>query len=365
MHLRAFTFTFTVFLTSLTVPGRAVTEPNALAREYAGLAAPEAAPASSSKTAKQGTRKVSPGKTAWAKYERTIGIPLRKWAAEEIAPAKGGTVFYPFSGPDFVTVAEMFPDADRYLLVAIQPAGPVVDSRAMSGEAYAAFEAKLNAAWSKFGRLGFFRTQDLDENTASSSAPLTSTPVMMAFAASLGFDVASVRPLQFNPQTADYEPVVPTASTQWSSVRLDLTKEGRPVVVDYLCVDLSDQNLKSHPSELAWIQKAATNPVLLKAASHLLPKPYFSLCRSAIVQGTPLLVQDETGLEHPDLKRIGSIKLYGRFAGVLKLFNRTSQKDLAAAYADAGQTSPLPFAFSYQKSAYRRSLQVVRRVEKP
>jgi hypothetical protein len=66
-------------------------------------------------------------------------------------------------------------------------------------------------------------------------------------------------------------------------------------------------------------------------------------------------------LDYADLKKIGDVKLYGRFAGVHKLFKQ-QQPELVAAYAEAGQnTLPLPFAYSYQKSAERRSMQVVRR----
>jgi hypothetical protein len=301
------------------------------------------------------------GLPAWQAYEKSIGVPLRKWAATELAPPKGGTVFYPFSGPDLVTVAQMFPEADRYVLVAIQPAGPVVNPFALEEKARSNLLSKFHVEWVKFGALGFFRTVDLNENTASTTARLTSTPVLMAFASALGFEIQKVCPLEMNPETGDYEPMESPKDPLWRSIRLNLVREGRAITADYICMDLSDDFLRSHKPEQSWIRKMGQQPVLLKAASHLLPKPYFSVCREAIVSGAPLLVQDETGLEYPDLQRMGTVKLYGRFSGVLHLFNQESQGRLAEAYSKAGQTSPLPFAFSYQKSADKRSLQVVRR----
>ncbi|NBV86622.1 MAG: hypothetical protein EBS01_10265 [Verrucomicrobia bacterium] len=184
---------------------------------------------------------------------------------------------------------------------------------------------------------------------------------MMAFAASLGFRVEAVRPLFMNAETGDYEPAAPERQSQWKSVRLELSSESRRVLVDYVCLDLSDAYLKTHVAEAQWLKKCAKNPVLLKAASHLLPKPYFSVCRNALVEGATLLVQDETGLEYGDLKKIGDVTLYGRFVAAHKLFDASSQHDLAAAYAERGQSSPLPFSYSYQKAADRRSLQVARR----
>lgn len=359
--------TLSLVFTSLIASAAASTEPDALAREYLGFPdVKSVAPAQvGDGKKKSGKLQSSPGRVAWDSYERQIGKPLRKWTAEEVAPPQGGTVFYPFSGPDFVTVAQMFPEAERYVLVAMQPAGEVVDTRAMPPMAANAFKSKFNLEWMKFGYLGFFRTLDLNENTASTKARLTSTPVMMAFAAALDFRVESVVPLRFNADTAEFEPVDGTGEKRWTSVRMEMSKNDRKVTLDYISMDLSDGFLKSHAGELNWIRKAAGNPTLLKAASHLLPKPYFSACRAAIVDAAPLLVQDETGLEYGDLKKMGTVSLYGRFSGVFRLFNQNSQRDLASAYLNAGQKSVLPFAFSYQKMLNQRSLQVVRRDPHP
>lgn len=358
---------FPVILASLVTVAGASTNPDALAHEYLGLPDQTLSAGTIDIPTQGGQKKTqrSSGKAAWDSYEKRIGAPLRKWSAEEIAPPSGGTVFYPFSGPDFVTVAQMFPEADRYVLVALQPAGELVDTRAMTPQAASAFKLKFSEEWEKFGALGFFRTADLNENTQSTTARLTSTPVMMAFATALGFRIESVLPLRFNAETNEFETVEASTTKKWSSVRLKLNKSDREVTLDYVAMDLSDTFLKSHPHELSWIRKSAGHPVLLKAASHLLPKPYFSACRAALVECTPLLVQDETGLEYGDLKKMGPVSLYGRFSGVFRLFDQTSQRELAEAYLEAGEKSVLPFAFSYQKSANQRSLQVVRRQAQP
>ena len=57
---------------------------------------------------------------AWAGYDAKIGTPLRQWASLEVDSARGETVFYPFSGPDFPTLHLLHPGASRYILVAFQ-----------------------------------------------------------------------------------------------------------------------------------------------------------------------------------------------------------------------------------------------------
>jgi hypothetical protein len=151
------------------------TSTDSLARDYAGLPLlGESVVAGTVSTSVVQAAKQSAPQLAWAAYEKSIGVPLRKWAITEVAAEKGGTVFYPFSGPDLVTVAQMFPEADRYVLVAIQPAGPPVELSAMAPAARSAFREKFRVEWAKFGVLGFFRTVDLNENTASTTARLTS-----------------------------------------------------------------------------------------------------------------------------------------------------------------------------------------------
>ncbi len=53
--------------------------------------------------------------------------PMREWASKELGSATAATVFYPFSGPDFVNVFALFPHAKTYLLIALEPVGEMPD----------------------------------------------------------------------------------------------------------------------------------------------------------------------------------------------------------------------------------------------
>ena len=181
----------------------------------------------------------------------------------------------------------------------------------------------------------------------------------MAFAARLGYEVNAVSPLAFNAEKGEWE--VKASDEQWDSVRLSLQKNGANVTLDYLRVDLSDKGLSASEPLQAWIQGMSAKPVLLKAASHLLQKKSFSVLRDALVSRNALLVQDETGLEYGDLKKIGPVRLYGHFAQTYSLFTSTTQRSLAAAYKAEKSPGELPFAFSYLKQSGSRSMQIARR----
>jgi hypothetical protein len=329
---------------------------DALAQAYAGLEGIGKRPALDA-----GTDYRKAVGRAWRSYHKRIGAPAATWAKAELG-AVGGTVFYPFSGPDLVTATTLFSDADHYVLVAIQSAHAPVNPAALDVEARRAFFDKFQVEWQRYGILGFFRTLDLDEDAQDNVARLGVTPILMAFAARMGYQVRAVEPLVFDVIQGEY--VVPESRPKraWRSVRLSLLMHERPVTVDYVRLDLSDGFLKAHPEAKEWLERQTGNPTLLKAASHLLQDSSFSILRDALVSKAPLVVQDETGLDYSDLARIGPVKLYGSFTRAHALFDSKRQKSLADAYRSAaGAVDPLPFAFSYQKDAGQRSLQVVRR----
>lgn len=332
-------------------PGIAETlPPDRLARIYAGLDG-------SDPGAKPYRQRMD---AAWNTYQKRLGQPMSAWAAREIANPGGGTVFYPFSGPDFVTVAQLFPNAERYVLVAIQSAREPAQPQDLPPARRRAFDDKFGREWRKFGSLGFFRTDDLDDDVRDRRNPIGITTILMTFAARLGYTVENVTPISLNRGSGEFEPDV--VKGPWQSVRLTLSRNGKTTRLDYIRMDLSNSGLQREEGRRqAWIAAMTRNPVLLKAASHLLPKPNFSLLAKAIAESAPLVLQDETGLDYKQLKAVGGVKLYGRFTRPHHLFDKRSQASLAAAYRATPATDKLPFSFSYNKSAETNSLQLARR----
>ena len=321
------------------------------------MASPLALPSDGSLSILSGVNKVR-ADALWKTYQSNIGSPMMKWAAAEITVKPGGGVFYPFSGPDFVTVSSLFPDADRYIMVAMQSGGAPAQLASMAAPRQQAFQAKFLREWAKFSRLGFFRTDDLNEDLRDKQAYIGTTTILMTFAHYMGYVVKDVHPIVLDAASGEF---VRADQAPWKSVRLLLSKAGRPVTVDYVSLDLSDGHLTQVPPMRDWLNKQSSHPVLLKAASHLLQESYFSILRDMIVANAPMVVQDETGLNYTFLEKIGKVQLYGGFLYPHELFNRSKQASLAQAYKIATDVKPLPFGFSYNKSAERRSVQVVRR----
>jgi len=295
--------------------------------------------------------------TAWDFYQKNMGQPMSKWSKEEVRFKGQGTVFYPFSGPDFVTVSQLYPNADRYVMVAMQAAGEPASLVNASASRVQNFQAKFLREWMKFSRLGFFRTDDLNQDLQDKQAQIGVTTILITFALYSGYDIKEVYPIALDPQSGDFV----RSTGPWKSARLVMSKGGKPVTLDYVSLDLSDGHLATVEPMRVWLNKESRNPVLIKAASHLLQESYFSTLRDMLVANATMVVQDETGLNYTYLAQIGKVDLYGGFLYPHELFNRKKQESLAKAYKEAKDVKPVPFAFSYNKTNERRSVQIVRR----
>jgi hypothetical protein len=287
----------------------------------------------------------------WNEYESRIGKPMQDWALTALEHTRGGVVFYPFSGPDFATVYRLYPEAGRYVLVALQRAQPPPALEQASAVELAAFLARFAESWKQFAQIGFFRTLDLDDDAKQPGIRAGMTAPMLAFAARAGFKVVAVEPVRVNASGMDLEahPGSRTELTTWDSVRISLERAGRKVQLDYVRVNLADASLNSNPAVRAWIEHMAGSRTLLKAASHLPQDPRFSIVRDALLMRAPSVVQDETGIDYTRLAQAFNVKLYGRFSKPHPLFNQEAQRALAQAYKTSTDVKPLPFRVSYQR----------------
>jgi len=288
----------------------------------------------------------------WESYDAKIGQPIEKWARKKLPTHAGQTIFYPFAGPDFPTVHRLYPDADRYVLIALQTAGHVPDLEGMSDKRLKAVFNLFKDGVGNFARRGFFHTKKMNEQFEKSPVVEGITGVMMAFAVREGYKVTHVRPIRVadSGEIEVLDPATPGRNV-WDSVRIDLDKGGRKVVLDYLQLDLSDGNLKHNTAHRSFIRKVAGNRVVLKAASHLMQQQGFATIRDALLERATSVWQDETGLPYTPLAAQFDVDLYGDFSHVNVLFDQEPQRALKRAYETRDDVQNLPFQVGYRKEA--------------
>ena len=289
----------------------------------------------------------------WATFDKNIRAPMSEWAKTELTRTPGETIFYPFAGPDFPTAQILYPDAGRYVLVALQKGGRVPDMSGMPKDRLNTYLRTFRAGWESFTLRGFYDTDDLKRDTGGKSIVEGITPALMAFAVRLGYTIDKIEPVRINASGSDLEVHSGDKGAQetWDSVRLTLKVGGRTVLLDYVFLDLSDANLGKHGNERTWIEAMAANRVVTKAASHLMQKSFFSIIKTAILMRAPSIWQDETGIDYAELERGFGVTLYGKFTTANKLFIKGIQRSLASAYKTRKDIRPLPFKVGYKKES--------------
>lgn len=287
----------------------------------------------------------------WIEYERRIGQPMREWACRELPRARGATVFYPFSGPDLPSVVQLFPDAERYVLVSLQKAGAPPGLEALSRGELANYLVAVRKAWRFFGILGFFRTDDLEAVANADGTRIGMTGPLLAFAARLGFEIDAIEPLRLATagEFATLRDAASASPEAWNSVRLTLRQGRRKVLVDYVQMDLSDEWLSGYAPGRDWLERMARNPTVLKAASHHLQSPDFSFVGDILLGNAPSIVQDETGLEYGALTEDFAVRLFGKFTRPNSSFSGDLQRNLVEAYRKGANVKALPFRLGYEK----------------
>jgi len=89
---------------------------------------------------------------------------------------------------------------------------------------------------------------------------------------------------------------------------------------------------------------------LIKSASHLLQRSYFSNLADLITQRSKAIVQDETGLDIEVLNKTFKIDTYGKFVAPHPLWqNDPSGKRLREFFSEHKDLPVLPFKIGYEK----------------
>jgi hypothetical protein len=282
--------------------------------------------------------------------DRRLNV-IRDWAKQEIHPriSRPKFVKYPFSGPDFVHAATLFPGADEYILVGLEPLGNLPNFTAMADPDLNAYLAHLNHTLRSISQRSFFITTEMREDFGKPGGVGGVYPVLLYFAALTQHEVLNG---QFVKLAANGEAVVagPTdADGIWLQIRaLDrLPDFPQTQSLYYFKSDLSDSGFKASSPMKAFLDKRPGGMGYLKAASYLMHTAAFTNIRNYLVGDCQYLLQDESGIPAEFLATYYNATYYGKYIGPIDTFAEHNQPFLHQIY-QSGVAKPLPFGTGYR-----------------
>jgi hypothetical protein len=286
---------------------------------------------------------------SWTKYRATHTDRMNQWAATELDSVRQATttVFYPFSGPDFLNAFTMFPTASTYVMFGLEPVGSVPSRENLANPAI--LPAVKKSLWSVLN-FSFFRTNDMAVDLKSVNLD-GAVPLIMLFAARTGNHLQSVRPVQLDAQgqlqtaaaSAPNPQAIPGAELKLQA------PDGTEKTIYYFSADLSDYKLATKNAPLAYVRTLGPLTTYVKSATYLMHKSYFSKIRNLVLERSNYLLQDDSGIAMKYFpKNSWQFTYYGTYKRPINLFAKQYQPELTAAYHDTlRRARPLPFGTGY------------------
>jgi hypothetical protein len=263
----------------------------------------------------------------WVRMDQRQLVPARAWAAGNPAVSRvSGTVFYTFSGPDFLYAQTLFPNASTYILCGTEPVGTVPDITQMDPQHVAADLGNVRTALDTMLTTHYFITKDMRVDLTRGNISGT-LPILYFFLARTGCAIQGVK-------------------LTGSSVQIDFRgPHGKAQTVYYIKTDLS--NGGSNAQFFAFCKKHAPGASLVKSASYLMHGDSFSKVRNWLLDNSSIIIQDDSGIPFRSFDpNRWNLRLFGNYEGPIDLFKDKYQPALATAYQQSNP-APLGFAFGY------------------
>ena len=289
---------------------------------------------------------------AFGQLEQRQLSKIRAWAGANLA-APRPTMFYMFSGPDFLYADAFYSKATTYVLSALEPVGSVPDlerlPRGGIGTALYHVEHSLGSILS----FSFFITKQM--KTDLRAGQLSGTlPILYVFLARSGKTIRDVSPIALDDKGAAYFGHENPGHNATRGVRITFAgSDGVERTLYYFSTDLSNSGVRAS-GFLKFCETLAPGNSLLKSASYLLHSGNFTTVRNFILANSATIIQDDSGvpLTYYDPKKWRFFP-FGRYAGPIGEFPGRYQEQYAELFR---RSQPMDFGIGYRWRTHESNL---------
>ncbi|WP_334361006.1 MULTISPECIES: hypothetical protein [unclassified Bradyrhizobium] len=282
--------------------------------------------------------------SAFEKLEQRQLSRIRAWADTNLA-APRPTMFYMFSGPDFLYANVFYSRASTYVLSALEPVGAVPDLSRLPRGGIASALYNVERSLGSILSFSFFITKQMKTDLQAGQISGT-LPILYVFLARSGMTVKSVTPIALGEQGAAYFAGENAGPNAVRGVRIMFAgSDGQEKTLYYFSTDLSNSGVKAS-GFLKFCATLAPGNSLIKSASYLLHSGNFTTVRDFLLANSATVIQDDSGIP---LAHYGTKKWrlfpFGRYLGPIDEFAGRYQESYAALFRRA---QPIDFGIGYR-----------------
>jgi hypothetical protein len=281
---------------------------------------------------------------AFGQLEQRQLSRIRAWSESHLAAPKP-TMFYMFSGPDFLYANAFYPKATTYVLSALEPTGQVPDLTRLPRGGVSAALYNVERSLGSVLSFSFFITKQM--KTDLSAGQISGTlPILYVFLARSGKTIRSVTPVALDDQGKAYYANENPGPNAVRGARIVFAgSDGVEKTLYYFSTDLSNSGARSS-GFLKFCSTLGPGNSLLKSASYLLHSGNFTTVRDYILANSATVIQDDSGvpLTYYNRKQWRFFP-FGRYLGPIGEFPGRYQESYADLFRRA---EPINFGIGYR-----------------
>ena len=290
--------------------------------------------------------------SAFAQLEQRQLSKIRTWADTNLS-APRPTMFYMFSGPDFLYANAFYSKASTYVLSALEPPGSVPDLMKLPRGGLGSALNNVEHSMGSILNFSFFITKLMKVDLRAGQLNGT-LPILYVFLARSGKTIRDVSPVALDDKGTAYFANENPGPNATHGVRIVFAgSDGEQKTLYYFSTDLSNSGVKSS-GFLKFCETLAPGNSLIKSASYLLHAGNFSTVRDFILANSATIIQDDSGIPLNDYNpKKWRFFPFGRYAGPIGEFPGRYQQS----YADLFRRSqPMDFGIGYRWRSYESNL---------
>jgi hypothetical protein len=280
---------------------------------------------------------------AFGRFDQSQLSRIRAWSSSHITEPRP-TMFYMFSGPDFLYANAFYPKAKTYVLSALEPVGAMPDLTTLRGSV-AAELGHLRFSLSSILSHSFFITKRMKSELRAGRVN-GALPILYVFLARSGHTIREVTPVRLDENGAEQPDSESGRRIPARGVKIVFAgNDGEPRTLYYFSTDLSNGGV-ANSKFLDFCQTLAPGDSLVKSASYLLHNPGFSKVREFLLAQSAAMVQDDTGvpLALYDPQK-WDLHPFGHYVGPIPIFRGMYQKKYATLFENS---RPIDFGIGYR-----------------
>ena len=297
--------------------------------------------------------------SVWKMYDTKRLQVMQKWYDEQFGKYRKqeANVFYPFSGPDWLNIYEIYPNGNKYVLAGLELVGNEIHPKEMNEKDLNRGFTELNKGLKTLIERGYFITSYMGHDFYASKFTGV-LPVIYFFLARTNCNIVDQQFIGLDKAGAEH--VIATGMKDESNkdfirgVKITFVNPStkKLATLYYFSGDVEDKAIAAgNTGYVNFVKKNFDHTqTFIKAASYLMHTPTFSTMKNLVLDKSSIILNDDSGLP---LNAVNdgkwNLTYYGAFTGATRDFPYIHEKDRLTYYQNNAKTiAPIPFGTGYK-----------------